>query len=156
VIKKVVSMPSKRSEPYPEQRQCPDRRSKTTLWGSLRLGGQRQGARREGEGEDTYIDQPARHVTLLVSIILGSSILDALLTLLYLERGGGEANPLMAVAIHSGHAWFVALKMLLTIVGVIMLAIHQNFRLGLRGLYGLTIIYMALLVYHSVLWFDQL
>ncbi|ETW95021.1 MAG: hypothetical protein ETSY1_32395, partial [Candidatus Entotheonella factor] len=109
-----------------------------------------------GEGQDTYVDQPARHVTVLVCVILGSSILDALLTLLYIGRGGGEANPIMAMAINSGLTWFVALKMLLTIAGIVMLAIHQNFRLGLRGLYGMAIIYVVLLLYHGVLWIDYL
>ncbi len=95
-------------------------------------------------------------MTVLVCVILGSSILDALLTLLYIGRGGGEANPIMAMAINSGLTWFVALKMLLTIAGIVMLAIHQNFRLGLRGLYGMAIIYVVLLLYHGVLWIDYL
>ncbi len=139
-----------------EQRQRTNRRKRATLWGSLRFYGRRQSARRAGEGQDTYVDQPARRVTMLVSIILVCSILDALLTLLYIDRGGSEANPIMAVAIHSGMTSFVAIKMLLTVAGVIMLAIHQNFRLGTRGLYGMAIIYLALLLYHGVLWTDQL
>ncbi len=94
-------MQSEHTEPYPEQRERTDRRKQMTLWGSLRFYGRRQSARREGEGEDTYVDQPAQRVTLLVYVILGSSVLDALLTLLYIERGG-EANPIMAIAINSG------------------------------------------------------
>ena len=140
------------TEPYPQQRQQLDRRKATSIWGILRFGGRRQSARREEEGEDIYVDQPARHVTLLVSMILGCSILDALLTLLYLEQGGSEANPFMAVAIDAGQVWFVTLKMLLTVIGAMMLAIHQNFRLGLRGLYGIALIYVALLLYHGLLW----
>jgi hypothetical protein len=46
--------------------------------------------------------------------------------------------------------------MLMTAVGLIMLAIHQNFRLGLRGLYGMAIIYLALMVYHGILWIQLL
>lgn len=134
-----------------EQRQRTDRRKGTTLWGSLRYG-RRQGARRAGEGQDTYVDQPARHVTALVSVILVCSILDALLTLLYIQRGGGEANPIMALAIDSGMTTFVAIKMLLTAFGAVMLAIHQNFRLGLQGLYGMAVIYIALLLYHGIFW----
>ena len=144
-------MRSDHTEPYPEQRQGDERRQPTSIWSILRLGGQREIARREGEGEETYVDRPARRVTLLVSIILSSSILDACLTLRYIELGGGEANPIMAVAINSGEAWFVALKMALTVIGVILLAIHQNFRLGLRGLYAMGAIYIALLFYHGVL-----
>jgi hypothetical protein len=149
-------MESDDTEAYPERRQQLDRRKATTLWESLRLGGQRQGARRAGEGENIYVDQPARRITLLVLIILGCSILDALFTLLYIGRGGSEANPIMAIAIDSGQTWFVALKMLLTVVGTVMLAMHQNFRLGLRGLYGIAIMYVALLFYHGLLWLAHL
>ncbi len=149
-------MESQHTQPYPEQRQRTDRRKGNTLWGSLRFYGRRQGARRTGEGQDIYVDQPARRVTMLVTVILACSILDALLTLLYIQRGGGEANPIMAVAIDSGMTSFVAIKMLLTAFGVVMLAIHQNFRLGSQGLYGMAVIYIALLLYHGILWTDQL
>jgi len=149
-------MTSKYTKPDPSQREGPDRRKPTTLWGSLQYNGRRQGARREGEGAETYVDQPARRVTLLVYVILGCSVIDALLTLLYIEHGGGEANPIMAITINWGLTWFVALKMLLTAAGILMLAIHQNFRFGLRGLYGMAIIYLALMVYHGVLWIQLL
>ena len=133
-----------------------ERRSQPTLLGSLRFHGRRQGARRLGEGYDTYVDRPTRRVVLLVGIITGCSILDALLTLLYIERGGGEANPVMALAIDSSLTAFVGLKMLLTFFGVSLLALHQNFRLGLRGLHVMTIIYLSLLVYHGFLWLEEL
>ncbi len=148
-------MESQRTRKEPKQRQRTDRRKRSTLWGSLRYG-RRQGARRSGEGQDTYVDQPARRVTMLVSVILVCSILDALLTLLYIQRGGAEANPIMAAAINSGMTLFVATKMLLTAFGAIMLAIHQNFRLGSQGLYGMAVIYIALLLYHGILWTNQL
>lgn len=137
-----------------QRRTCYDRRSQTKLLGSLRFHGRRQSARRIGEGKDTYVDRPTRRVVVLIFTIVGCSILDALLTLLYIELGGVEANPIMALAINSGFTTFVGLKMLLTIFGVSLLALHQNFRLGLRGLYAMTIMYLALLGYHGLLWFD--
>lgn len=155
MYRKSETMESEHTRHGPEQRQRTDRRKRSTFWDSLRYG-RRKGARREGEGQDTYVDQPTRHVTMLVSVILACSILDALLTLLYIQRGGGEANPIMALAIDSGMTTFVAIKMVLTAFGAIMLAIHQNFRLGSQGLYGMAFIYMALLFYHAILWTDQL
>jgi hypothetical protein len=91
----------------------------------------------------------------MVWIITACSILDALFTLLYLERGGNEANPLMALALNLGVTTFVGLKMGLTGIGTVLLALHQNFRLGLRGLYGIVLIYLFLLVYHGFLWLGE-
>jgi hypothetical protein len=139
-----------------ERRERHDRRQCNNVWASLRLSGRRQGSRRNGEGEDTYVDHPARHVVNMACVIIVCSILDALLTLLYIERGGEEANPVMAVAIDFGMTTFVGLKMALTILGIGLLALHQNFRLGLRGLYGMTIIYLILLAYHGIIWIGEL
>ena len=102
------------------------------------------------------MDCPARHVIILAYMIISCSILDALLTLLYIERGGGEANPVMAVAIDFGMTAFVGVKMALTIFGIGLLTLHQNFRLGLRGLYSVTIIYLVLLAYHGLIWLGEL
>ena len=139
-----------------ERRKRHDRRQCNTVWASFRLSGRRQGARRNGEGENTYVDRPARHVIILAYMIISCSIFDALLTLLYIERGGGEANPVMATAIDFGTTAFVGLKMALTIFGIALLAVHQNFRLGLRGLYGMTLIYLVLLAYHGLIWLGEL
>lgn len=139
-----------------QPRQRYDRRSWNSVWESLRFHGRRRGARRFGEGEDTYVDQPTRRVIILSCVIMGCSILDALLTLLYIERGGSEANPAMALAIDYGLGMFVGIKMVMTIFGVCTLALHQNFRLGLRGLYGMAILYAILLIYHGFIWLGEL
>jgi hypothetical protein len=91
----------------------------------------------------------------MVGIITMCSLLDALFTLLYIERGGVEANPLMALAINLGVRTFVGLKMGLTGVGTVLLALHQNFRLGLRGLYSIVLTYLVLLAYHGFLWLGE-
>jgi hypothetical protein len=62
----------------------------------------------------------------------------------------------MAVAIDFSMTAFVGLKMALTIFGIALLTLHQNFRLGLRGLYGMTIIYLLLLAYHGIIWIGEL
>ncbi len=140
-----------------EQRQPGDRRQgPVTLWHSVQWRGRRYAGRRGGEGSNTYVDRPTRRVTLLVCALTLCSVLDALLTLLYLERGGSEANPLMALALQLGFTAFVGLKMGLTGLGVVFLALHQNFRLGLRGLYAMMLMYLALLAYHGLLWLREL
>jgi hypothetical protein len=87
----------------------------------------------------------------LAVVVYVSSILDALLTLRYLADGGGEANPLMRLALAYGPTVFVALKLGITGGAVWVLAAHQQWLLATRGLYGLVLGYGTVLVYHLVL-----
>jgi len=79
-----------------ERRCLADRRVRpTTLWSALRWQGRRQVCRRVGEGHYAYLDRLARRTVVLALFVFGASLLDALLTLLHLAHGGGEANPLL-------------------------------------------------------------
>jgi len=89
-------------------------------------------------------------VVLSLFVVVGS-LLDALLTLLHLQNGGGEANPLMHLALIPSPMVFLALKISLTGAGVWVLAAHQQWPLAARGLHGITLGYGVVLVYHLVL-----
>jgi hypothetical protein len=89
----------------------------------------------------------------LVCFVVISSAFDALFTLLYIQQGGSEANPIMALALNQGVAAFVGLKMGLTGLGALLLAIHEHSWLGLRSLQTLALTYSVLLVYHLILFF---
>jgi hypothetical protein len=135
-----------------DRRQQSDRRSHpTTFWSIWRLGGRRKGFRRAGEAYRAYADCPSQRVLVLLFIVIGASVLDALLTLLFLQHGGAEANPLMAVTINYGEAHFVGIKMALTGIGVWFLAAHQHFPLAFRGLHVLATGYVGLLLIHAAL-----
>jgi hypothetical protein len=135
-----------------ERRYLVDRRTHpTTFVSALRWQGRRQGFRRAGEGRQAYVDCLAWRIVGLTVFVCVGSVLDALFTLLHLEEGGGEANPLMAVALAYGPICFVALKLVLTGGLAWVLAGHQQFPLAVRGLYGLALSYGAVLVYHLAL-----
>jgi hypothetical protein len=135
-----------------ERRQQPDRRQQTTsLLEILRWQGRRTGGRRQGESANIYVDCPTPRIVRLVLFVSICSALDALFTLLYLQYGGSEANPLMAVVLHQGTTSFVGLKMGLTGIGTLILAMHQHFWLGLQGLYFLALAYTSLLAFHVFL-----
>jgi hypothetical protein len=87
----------------------------------------------------------------LLFFVLGASALDALCTLLFLQRGGQEANPFMAFILSYGHTSFVGLKMALTGVGVILLVSHCHFPMAYQGLLGLAGGYLGLLFLHAVI-----
>jgi len=89
-----------------------DRRTRpTTRWSALRWQGRRTGFRRAGEGRHGYVDGLARRTVALTLLVVVGSVLDAILTLLHLEDGGSEANPLMHVALTHGPTAFVVLKL---------------------------------------------
>jgi hypothetical protein len=92
-----------------------------------------------------------RVVGLAVLVNLCSS-LDALLTLLYLQGGGGEANPLLHLTLLHSSTLFLACKISLTGVGIWALAAHQQWPLATRGLSGLALLYGLVLVYHLLLY----
>jgi hypothetical protein len=89
----------------------------------------------------------------LVLFVVICSALDALFTLLYLQQGGSEANPVMALALNQGITAFVSLKMGLTGLGTSLLAIYEHSWFGRRSLQALALTYSMLLVYHLMLFY---
>ncbi len=139
-------------KPHSDRRRRVDRRARpTTLLGSLRWRGGRSGGRRPDDVRNRYVDRPRRLVATIAIFVVLSSAGDALLTMLWLDEGGAEANPLMAWTLRGGYGAFLAVKLLITGVGVWLLAIHQNFRVGLTGLGILAAGYVMLLGYHALL-----
>jgi hypothetical protein len=138
------------------RRQLFDRRLQPTSLGSaLRLYGRRQGFRRAGEGVNTYTDYLAPRISGLAVWVLISSILDAYLTILHVQRGGREANPLMDLVLTYGYTPFIAVKMVATGFGAWLLAVHQQFVLAWKALHGLAGVYVLLLLYHLMLMLRQ-
>ncbi len=135
-----------------ERRILADRRARpTTFCSTLRWRGRRKGFRRAGEERSAYVDCLTRRIVVLVLLVLVSSVLDALLTLLHLQDGGGEANPLMALALAHSHALFLALKLSITGVLACFLAVHHHYPLAQSGLRWLTVSYGVVLAYHLLL-----
>jgi len=130
-----------------------DRRTRPTpLWGTLRMRGRRHGFRRAGEARNSYVDRLSMRVVLLSLSIVILSFLDAGFTLLHLELGGWEVNPLMRLALVAGIPIFLTIKICLTGVGVVFLAAHQNFRLSWVALRCVAAVYLWLLAYHIYLY----
>ena len=99
----------------------------------------------------TISAQVSPRVVKLVVFVLVCSALDALFTLIHLQYGGTEANPIMAMALDFGPASFVRAKMGLTGLGAILLASYEHLRLGLACLYLIAAVYAGLLLYHAML-----
>lgn len=88
---------------------------------------------------------------MLLFTVVGASVLDAFLTLLFIQDGGQEANPLMAVLINNGEAQFVGIKMTLTGLGAWFLAAHEYFAMAYNGLHVLAVGYVGILLIHAAI-----
>ncbi|WP_292987506.1 DUF5658 family protein [Nitrosomonas sp.] len=108
-----------------------DRRRKIPFFCAYHLGlkqGRRLNERRsvEGRWNAAYVDRYADRLMLCVTGILILSICDAVFTLKILAQGGDELNWFMAILIDDSVEKFIAVKMALTSLALIMLVIHHN------------------------------
>jgi hypothetical protein len=112
-----------------ERRRGADRRTRT--WYALFRGSvrpRRRGSRRAHEQSLTSTDWHEGRWLLIAVLILTLSIADAALTLLLLDHGALEENPVMAWAMHGDPGRFVAVKLALTAGGVVFLAVVARVR----------------------------
>jgi hypothetical protein len=106
----------------PERRRGPDRRTRVAralLYGSFNP--RRRGPRREGEYALGAIDWYHPWWLAIATLILVLCASDAGLTVLLIDRGAYEVNPLLAPLIGGSDALFAAVKVGLTGVGVAVL-----------------------------------
>lgn len=83
----------------------------------------------------TILDQYRPPLLIIILIILSLSLLDALLTLILLEKGAVELNPVMHYYITLGHRVFVAVKYGITAVALLIIlmidtVISSKYRFG--------------------------
>ena len=96
---------------------------------SLSYGGvrpRRRAGRRDGDAQRVFLDWHEPRVLYLALAILLMSCTDALLTLNILEAGGRELNALMDWLIQFNTDWFVATKIAMTGISVVLLALAVN------------------------------
>lgn len=95
-----------------------------------------------------YVDRYTKQdVALLLAIFL-LNVADAFMTMLWLHRGGREANPVMDFFLDIGPAAFLFQKCLVVGFWLILLLVHKNFRFAKIGLYASLAVYAGLLVVH--------
>jgi len=143
-----------RSDAWPrhDRRMRPDRRLEPTPFWSAFVGRRRRRhGRRAGESDGIYVDRFARRDVVLVVAILVLNIFDAFFTLIWLQRGGGEGNPVMAWLLEHGNGPFLIQKCIVVGAWLLLLVVHKNFRIARIGLWSLAAIYSLLILYHFAL-----
>lgn len=130
------------------ERRGSDRRSRpTTPWKDL-FSPLRRARGRRADDQRGYVDRYSKQDVALLFAIFLLNIADAFMTMLWLHRGGGEANPVMAFFLDIGPIAFLAQKCLVVGFWLILLLVHKNFRFAKIGLYASLAVYALLLILH--------
>ena len=113
---------------YKEKRLGIDRRTNNkSRLKYLLFNGRRVNSRRVDDGGRAIIfDRYHQNLFLAITTILILSILDAVLTLVVIQRGATELNPVMAYFLEHGTLAFIVAKYVLTSIGVLILLIFKN------------------------------
>ena len=127
-----------------------DRRNRPTRpFSRFMLRGRRRAGRRVGEAENIYVDRYSLEEWMLAMGVIVLSMLDLVFTILHLQAGGREANPVMDWFLQWGGVdAFTVAKTLFTLIGVCVLMLHARFE-RVRTLFRLAFgLYGALFVFH--------
>jgi Domain of unknown function (DUF5658) len=84
---------------------------------------------------------------LIIGIFL-LNVADAFMTMMWLNRGGREANPIMDFLLDIGPGAFIAQKCFIVGFWLLILLVHKNFRFARLGLYAALAVYALLIVLH--------
>jgi len=144
------------SEVIAERRARADRRDfswRTVFFGFMRS--RRHNSRRDDDGDVIFLDWHHPWLFFLSVGIMLLSCTDAFLTLLLIERGMTEANPVMAAVLGQGAATFAVSKVFMTGTSILILVFLAKFHFMNRFRTGLFLtlffsIYCCLVCYELV------
>jgi hypothetical protein len=131
-------------------RRGPDRRQRKTPRFSRYsfTGGRRRGARRSAEQAGQFVDL---YDAPLLAAILWIALMnagDSFFTLVHLQNGGTEINPVAALLLETGRTGFVTTKSAVIAAALCVLCVHKNFAVARLGLWVAASAYTLLFGYH--------
>lgn len=130
-----------------ERRDIDRRRQPTRPWAGM-LGPLRRTSGRRNSDQARYVDQYSRRDLILVLTIFVLNVGDAFFTMLWLARGGREANPIMDFFLDIGPVAFLIQKCIVVGIWLVVLLVHKNFRFARIGLYISLVAYAVLMLTH--------
>src|ERR1700692_212345 len=138
-----------------ERRARADRRHR--VWWSVCYGSfnprRRAPQRRLDDSRFHSVDWPSSPLLAVAIGILLLSVADAFLTVVLLQGGADEVNPIMAALIYRSVAMFAALKMGMTGMGVVLMVFLARYRF-MRLLRVEWVLYGVLTAYVGLIWYE--
>ena len=115
------------------------------------FGGRRKNIRRD-EDKDKFIilDDHGLGIFAVAIIILAFSALDGLFTLHLINSGAKEINPLMSPLIDLSPRFYLAVKCIVTTIGIIILIVLRNYKSRLLGIRISRLLTTAAIVFFGV------
>lgn len=127
-----------------DRRQRPTPRlSKYALYG-----GRRRRVRRTQEVEGSFVDVYSQRLWCMILWVALMNVADSYFTLVHLQSGAIELNPVAQFLLETGRVRFVLYKSTLIALSLLVLCMHKNFILARFGLWTATGAYTLLVVYH--------
>jgi hypothetical protein len=136
-----------------DRRKLKDRRKKSTQrWTFYTLFGRRRWFRRKSDQEKgRYLDRYSSTLFFFVVLILALNVVDSLFTMIIIDLGGRELNPVVQaiMAIHGDQFWIY--KFLMVSGSLVLLFLHRGYKL-LRGvIIAISSIYLFIVLYQVFL-----
>lgn len=137
-----------------DRRYRADRREKPTpALSRYTFFGRRKGFRRRADQEKGgYVDRYSSTLFVILIAFLILNILDAVLTMIILDYGGREVNPIVGLAIEAFGDKFWIWKFCIVSMCLVLLCVHSQFRrvetliLAAGAIYFVVVIYEILLI----------
>jgi hypothetical protein len=128
------------------------RKMPTPILSQYTLSGRRSSFRRkEDQRRGGYVDRYGQRLFFYLLLIAGLNILDAFFTIIILESGGREVNPLVRWTIDSygDNAW--SLKFAVVSCGTIFLCLHSHFRMAKVCIIVAAVLFIGVVMYQLLL-----
>ncbi len=130
------------------------RRKPTPAISRFTISGRRKTFRRKDDQEKGgYVDRYHPGLLILITLAIGLAILDALFTMMILDDGGYELNPVVRSAIQLYGDKFWIWKFLIVSIPLTLLCLHNKFRFVISAMLGVTIINVIVILYQVLLYF---
>ena len=97
------------------------------------------------------MDRYGSGLFFLIVLIVGLNVLDALLTMMILEDGGWEMNPVVRSVIQIYGDRFWIWKFAIVTVPLILLCLHSKFRLAMPVILGISVVYITAILFQILL-----
>jgi len=130
------------------------RKQPTPRWSWFTFLGRRRILRRKADRErGGYVDRYSNIFFLLLVLILGLNILDSLFTMMIIDLGGQEFNPLVSafMKLHGDRFWIW--RFVIASIALILLYLHRGYIMVRRMIIAIGLIYIVIVSYQIYLVF---
>jgi hypothetical protein len=107
--------------------------------------------RKEDRAKGGYVDRYHSGLLFILTMVVGLNILDAWFTMMILENGGSEINPVVRSVIDLYGNRFWVWKYAIVSFPLVLLCLHSKFRLVIPIILGISAINIIVILYQTLL-----